>query len=219
MSYLGLPKTDKEGVPYLSYSQKKKWKTKNRDYIRQYFFGEKQDNPLLKVYGDFGHKVGESYENNDFSGWNKREAAFLKKLPAYDEFEREIKLQMDGFYMLGFIDSNTAPDGYVKKILDYKTGDIDKGVEEYEAEDYDQTEIYSAALEQEFGQMPDESIVVLIGRVGNAFNGEELKLNRKHEIIQKPLSRERIDEVKQNLQECAEEIADYYRVFNLLKEI
>lgn len=209
-----LPRKDEDGRYYISYSQLSKWKRSKRDYIRKYFLNEPDDNPALQKYGDFGHKVGESYENHDFSVWNEDEANFLLSLPHFDEFEKEIKLQMDGFYVLGYIDTNRHPeDGYVKELADYKTGDIAKRTPEYESDDYQQVHIYAAALEQEFGRLPDKGSVVLIGRSGNAFAGEELNLTMEANIIDKPITRERIDEVLQSVQEVAEEISSYYQTF------
>ncbi len=209
-----LPRKDEDGNYYISYSQISKWKRSKRDYMRKYFFGEPDDNPALQKYGDFGHKVGEAYENNDFSKWKADEAAYLQSLPFYDEFEREIKLQMDGFYVLGYIDSNTeAEDGYVKKLLDYKTGEVAKRQPEYESPDYKQVGIYSAALQQEYGQLPDEACVVLIGRNGNAFKGEKLTLAMNHAIIPKEINQMVIDETLLYVQQTAEEISRYYQAY------
>ncbi len=218
MSNLTLPRIDEEGVPYLSYSQYTKWKDKPRDYIRQYFFGEPEDNPMLRKYGDFGHKVGEAYENNDFSAWEDDEAEFLQTLPCYDEFEKKIKLEMPrGYYILGYIDSNTkVEDGYVKKLLDYKTGIISKKEGDYRSDDYKQVDLYAAALQQEYGTLPDEACVVLIGRDGNAFAGEELTLTKEAVIIDRSLSQERCNEVALDFDGVAQEIAEYYEVFNKL---
>ncbi len=219
-----LPRKDEDGNYYISYSQISKWKRSKRDYIRKYFFGEPDDNPALQKYGDFGHKVGEAYENNDFSKWEEHEAEYLQSLPFYDEFEREIKLEMDGFYVLGYIDSNTKPQAapsyllssgttYIKKILDYKTGDIAKRTPEYESEEYKQLTIYAAALQQEFGILPQEAHVVLIGRGGNAFKGEELTLVKDANIIKKDISPEVIQKTLEYVQSTAEEISRYYQVY------
>lgn len=216
-----LPRKDDDGNYYISYSQISKWKRSKRDYMRKYFYGEPDDNPALQKYGDFGHKVGEAYENNDFSKWSPLEAEYLQSLPFYDEFEREIKLKMKGFYVLGYIDSNTKAritDVNVKqeatykveKLLDYKTGDIAKRKPEYESSDYKQVAIYSAALQQEYGHLPDEAIVVLIGRDGNAFAGEELTLSMEHAIIPKTINQDVIDETLEYVQQTAEEISRYY---------
>ena len=216
-----LPRKDEEGNYYISYSQITKWKKSKRDYIRSYFFGEREDNAALQKYGDFGHKVGESYEHKDFSAWSKEEADFLKGLPHLDEFERKIKLDMGGYYVLGFIDSNTAEqrykkenlDTYVKELLDYKTGEVVKRKPDYESGDYWQVDIYAAALQQEYGKYPDKGSVVLIGRSGNAFKGEELSLSFNHAIIDRPISKERCDKVLAEVQQIAEEISSYYQLF------
>lgn len=220
MNKLLLPKTDKEGVPYLSYSQSTKWRDKRRDYIRQYMFGEKENNPALQKYGDFGHKVGEAYENNDFSAWEQDEAEFLQSLPCYDEFERRIELKMEGYYILGFIDSNTKVEGgYVKRLLDYKTGEISKRKPDYESEDYKQVYLYAAALGQEYGKIPDEGCVVLIGRAGNAFNKEELTLTKEVAIIDKPLSEDKCKKAVEYFDGVAKEISSYYEVFKKMTSI
>jgi len=216
---LVLPRKDKDGNYYISYSQISKWKRSKRDYIRNYFFGESDDNAALQLYGDFGHKVGEAYENNDFSAWDEAEAMFLQGLPHLDEFEREIKLQMKGFYVLGYIDTNSAPSPmgstncYVKELADYKTGDIDKRTPEYESDDYLQVDIYAAALHQVYGRYPDKGSVVLIGRSGNAFAGEELNLTMEAVLIDKPISAKRCKQVLEQVQEIAEEISAYYSVY------
>lgn len=209
-----LPKKDKEGLYYLSYSQMAKWRKSKRDYIRKYFFGEPDDNAGLQRYGDFGHKVGEAFENNDFSKFEINEQTFLQTIPRFDEFETEVKLEMQGFYVLGYVDSNTkVEDGYVKKLLDYKTGDIVARKPEYESVEYMQTEIYSAAFMQKYGRLPDEASVVLIGRSGNAFKGEELKLTGEVEIIPKDISAGRVAKVHAHVQKIAEEISDCYKAY------
>lgn len=212
-----LPRVDKEGVPYLSYSQYTKWLDKPRDYIRQYFFGEKEDNLLLKKYGDFGHKVGESFENNDFTGWGKKEADFLQSLPSYDEFETEVRVDMGSYYILGYVDSNTKPiDGYVEKLLDYKTGIVDKVKDKYKSEDYKQVDLYAMAFKQKYGKLPKKGYVVIVGRDGNAFAGEDLTLSLDSEIVERPLSLKRCKQVVDDFGEVGSEISEYYKVFNKL---
>lgn len=78
-----LPRVDKEGRCYISYSQIKTWKKSKREYMRQYFFGESGPD-ALKPYGEFGTKVGEALENNDFSEFTKKEQKFLKTVTRYD---------------------------------------------------------------------------------------------------------------------------------------
>ncbi len=211
-----LPKTDGEGVPYLSYSQVNTWKRSKRDYIRQYFLGEGFTG---NAYTDFGSKVGEAIEDNDFSGFNDFEQEFLKTVPRYDEFEREIRLELDGFFIKGFIDTNSKPTDYeklgihVRRIADYKTGDILKKTAEYESDDYIQLDIYAAAMEQEYGILPDSAQVYLIGRSGNAFKKEELRLTNEFVTVNRSITPEKISKVKKDLQDIAEEISAYYQAY------
>jgi len=223
-----LPKTDDNGDYYLSYSQLNTWKRSKRDYIRQYFLGEKDENAGLQKYGDFGHKVGEAFENNDFSAFEEDEIKFLQTVPKYDEFEREIRLEMDGFFIKGYIDTNTKeqvdkedsiPFKWIKSIADYKTGDISKKKGDYESEDYNQVEIYAAALEQEFGKAPTSGKVFLIGRSGNAFAGETLELTKEFVEIEREITPEILKKVKDGVQKTAEEISDYYQAFLKLNKI
>lgn len=207
---LVLPKVDKEGNPYLSYSQVSKWRKSKRDYIRKYFFGEDEDNAGLQKYGDFGHKVGEAFENNNYSAFEPDEIEFLKTIPKYDQFEKEVRLQMDGFYMIGYIDTNTT---LCEKIADYKTGDIQKKRGDYESDDYIQLEIYAAAVEQEFGRLPESIEVFLIGRSGNAFQNEELVLTKEFITITREVEPSKIEAVKKLVQDTAEEISAYYSMY------
>lgn len=224
MENIILPKTDDDGVYYLSYSQISTWKKSKREYIRQYFMGEKFEG---NAYTEFGSKVGEALENNDFEGFTPKEKEFLKTIPRYDEFEREIKLQMDGFYIKGFIDTNTSVYSIpnkkkielVDKIADYKTGDVEKKTAEYESDDYQQLDIYAGAIRQETGSLPSDVKVFLIDRTGNAFKGETLKLGSKFTTITKNVTDERVDQVLEDVQKVAEEISNYYKLYLTLSGV
>lgn len=216
MSKIVLPKTDKvTGIPYLSYSQISTWKKSKRDYIRQYFFGE--DFSGMSDYMDFGSKVGNALEKNDFSEFTKEEQKFLKTIPRYDQFEREINLQMDGYFVKGFIDTNTTENTekgeLVKKIADYKTGEIEKKESEYASDDYIQLDIYAASIQQETGVLPEEVSVFLIDRTGNAFKGEPLRLGERYITITKKVDDKRVKAVMNEVNKIAQEISEYYQVF------
>lgn len=216
MSKIVLPKTDKvTGIPYLSYSQISTWKKSKRDYIRQYFFGE--DFSGMSDYMDFGSKVGNALEKNDFSEFTKEEQKFLKTIPRYDQFEREINLQMDGYFVKGFIDTNTTENTekgeLVKKIADYKTGEIEKKESEYASDDYIQLDIYAASIQQETGVLPEEVSVFLIDRTGNAFKGEPLRLGERYITITKKVDDKRVKAVMNEVNKIAQEISEYYQLF------
>jgi len=204
-----LPRTDEEGEYYISYSQHSKWKKSKKDYIKSYFFGERFEG---NAYTDFGSLIGEALENNDFAEFTNEESTVLKKVTRLDEFEREIKLKFDGFYVMGFIDTN---DKECTTLIDYKTGDMTK-VDVYEADEYDQLGIYAAAIEQETGKLPKKAHVELIERVGNAFRGEDLALGTEIAIIPQDISPKKIKEIKEDVVKVATEVSDYFRVFNLI---
>lgn len=204
---INLPKKDDKGVPYLSYSQMSTWKKSKRDYIRQYFFGERFEG---NAYTDFGGDIGSALENNDFSAYTKEEQEFLNTLPRLDQFERKVRLEFkEGFYVTGFIDTNSSD---FKKIKDYKTGDMSKEAE-YDNDNYTQLEIYAMALEQETGILPEEAEVILIERTGNAFKGEELKLGSQFKVIPRSLDVFRLETVRQDIVKIAYEISEYYKIF------
>ncbi len=210
--HLELPRKDKEGNSYISYSQLNSWKRSKRDYIRSYFYGEKFDG---NAYTEMGSLVGEALENNNFSAFNEKEQKFLAKVPRLDEFEREIKLEMSGFYVKGFIDTN---DSMLTHLIDYKTGDVKKKKAEYESDDYTQLDIYAAAIKQETGKLPRKAHVILIDRTGNAFKGEDLVLGSQFVTIKKKITNARVKKVMDDIQETAREISEYYRVFKLLNK-
>lgn len=217
-----LPRKDEKGY-YISYSQYTKWKESKRKYIRRYFFGEKED---AGAYAEFGTKVGEALEHNDFSGFSKEDQKFLKTIPRLTEFEREVDLYFDeGFRLMGYIDSNnihsnlvfdSQPPTCVKlsnNIIDYKTGDIEDKKEFYASKDYKQLKLYGEALKQETGMYPGKLEVVLIGRKGNAFKGQPLELTREFVTIPQVIDPDEIEEIKKDVVKVAKEISECYKLF------
>lgn len=206
-----LPRVDKEGKCYISYSQHSKWKRDKKDYIKSYFFGERFEG---NAYTEFGSLIGEALENNDFSAFDEQEQLVLESITRLDEFEREIKWDFGDFYVKGYIDTN---DKELTTLIDYKTGAMNKA-SEYDSDKYDQLAIYAGAIEQETGKLPENAYVILIERKGNAFRGETLKLGREFEEIPQDVTPEKVKEVGENVVKVATEISDYYRVFNLINE-
>jgi len=223
----GAKEDDWKELYYLSYSQISKWKKNRREYIRKYFFGEDTDSEGLKKYSEFGKKIGEALEKNDFSVFEPDEQKFLKKLPRYDKFELRVNLFMDGFFIQGYVDTAKLPDDHVSgtivshipKIADYKTGDIAKREDEYADDEYIQLDVYAAGLKQMFGKYPEQMSVFLIGRDGNAFKGEELTLTKEFVTIDKEVDEEKIKQLIKDIQETAEEISTYYQAFLKLNSI
>lgn len=208
-----LPKKDKDGVPYLSYSQISGFLYNKSDYIKSYFLNESIQ---FTTYIDFGSKVGEALEHNDFSAFDKDEQETLKKITRLDEFEREIRLDFPeyGFYVKGFIDSINKK---LDHIIDYKTGGVNK-VGEYEKDTYIQGQLYALGIEQHCKKLPKKVEVILIERYGNAFKGEPLKLGK--EIIHIPIdiSAKRLQYAKDLVIDTAHEISKYWQIFNKLNK-
>ena len=213
-----LPRKDEKGY-YISYSQYTKWKESKRKYIRRYFFREKED---AGAYAEFGTKVGEALEHNDFSGFSKEDQKFLKTVPRLDEFERKVDLYFDeGFRLMGLIDTNTSECvrhhicdyEKVEYLIDYKTGDIEDKKEFYASAKYKQLKLYGEAIKQETGEFPETLEVVLIGRKGNAFKGQPLELTRGYVTIPQVIDPDEIEEIKKDVVKVAKEISVYYKLF------
>lgn len=218
-----LPKKNKQGQYYISYSQYNKWKNNKKDYIKSYFLGERFEG---NAYTEFGSMVGEALENNDFSGFTPKELEVMKKITRLDQFEREINWDLGDFVVNGYIDTNDLlKDGsepsankLVNSIVDYKTGDMNK-IPVYEDDGYDQVTIHAGAIEAETGHLPSKGWVELIERTGNAFRGEKLELGKKVVVIPQDVSPKAVAKVKKNLIKVAKEISLSYKVFNKLNSI
>ena len=122
-----LPRQDKEGNYYLSYSSISLWndikgfstgRPGKEEFIRSYFFGEE--------YGDamgwalFGSQV-EDYicKRIGAENFTEEERKILETIVPLGDFQHEVHIPFDGFYLKGFID-DIAPD--FKKIRDVKRG-------------------------------------------------------------------------------------------------
>lgn len=206
-----LPKKKKingEESYYLSYSQISSFLKYKKDYYSSYFYGT----PFTgNAYTEFGLKIGEALEGNDFKSFTTDEKEFLSTITRYDEFEREINLKLpNGVFVTGYIDTNTS---CLKKIADYKTGTESKISEYDDPKKYLQLPLYAAAIEQEVGNIPEECKVVLIGRAGNAFANEDLTLTKEKWEIPLQVGREEIDNAIKVATEVSEQIGRQYSLY------
>ena len=201
-----LPRKDKNGKYYISYSQISSFLKNRKEYIKSYFFNE----PIaFTTYIDFGSKVGEALEKNDFSLFSKEEQETLKQVKRLDLFEKEIALDFGEFYVKGFIDT---VDRDLSMLIDYKTGALNK-IKEYEKDEYIQLILYALGIEQEIGKLPEKLQVQFIERVGNPFKGEPLKIGDNIVEINIELTQERINAAKELVLKVTKEISDLYTVF------
>lgn len=200
---MNLPKKDKNGSSYLSYSQISLFKRDKKEYYENYILGKTFEG---NAYTDFGSKVGESLENNTFNNFTNKEVEVLKKVKRLDLFERKTILNFDGFYVLGYIDTVSKDLDY---LIDYKTGGKNKEFQ-YLENDYTQLCYYALSLRQETGITPNKAQVNFIRREGNAFRGEKLKVAYEEPLLLNiDISLPRLTQVYYDTIEIAKEIEKF----------
>lgn len=214
-----LPRKDKEGKYYISYSQITAFneakgfdtgKSGKEEYIRKYFLGEKfVDN---KGYAEFGKQV-EAYITlgQDKDKFSSEELATLDTIQPLGVFQHEFKLQYPEFYILGYIDDAT-PD--FTKLRDYKTCSKKSG-EKYYTDEYTQLILYAMAIKQQKGKLPKHLEVCAIERNGNGFKGGRQALTVGKEVwyIPQTLNAKRIKALDKLILSTVEQISKYYEVF------
>lgn len=202
---MNLPKKDKKGNSYLSYSQISLFKRSKQEYYDNYILGKKFEG---NEYTEFGSKVGEALENNNFDNFTSAETKVLKKVKRLDEFERPTFLNYEGFYVMGFIDTNSKD---FTKIIDYKTGGKNKE-REYLKDDYTQLHLYALSLRQKTGVTPKEASVEFIRRGGNAFRGEKLIVANEEPIsIDIDINYNKLKKVYWETLQTAKQIEQFYK--------
>ena len=128
---IDLPSKDKYGNPYLSYSQISLFLKNKQEFFNTYILKKPFEG---NEYTEFGKKVGEAIEKNDFSGFSESEQSTLKLVTRLDVFERKTILKYDDFYVIGFVDSVSS---CLNNIIDYKTVGLKKEFE-YTKPEYNQ---------------------------------------------------------------------------------
>ncbi len=204
---MDLPKKDKHGNNYLSYSQISTFKRDKTEYYDQYIL----KTPFKgNAYTDFGSKIGEALEHNFFDNFELKEKKILESVKRLDLFERKTILNYEGFYVIGYID--TCKYNF-KEIIDYKTGGKGKDLQ-YKNKEYTQLQIYALSLRQETGITPSIASVQFITRAGNAFKGENLYVaNIKPIEIEIDLSISRLKSVYWGILKTAKEISEFYKKY------
>jgi hypothetical protein len=220
-----LPRKDKDGRYYISYSQLSSFNEKKGfntglsgkiEYIRSYFLGEKFED--INGFATFGQEV-ESYitDRTCADKFTNKEKEVLETIIPLGTFQKEFKLDFGEFYVLGFIDDCN---NNLTKIRDYKTCSKKSG-EKYTKDDYYQLDIYAMAIKQETGKLPKELEVCCIEREGNGFKGGRDVMNVANDVwyIQRKTTKERQDYLKKYILETAMEISKYYTIFEKLNRI
>jgi hypothetical protein len=202
---MNLPKKDKNGNSYLSYSQLSLFKRSKEEYFEQYIIGKPFEG---NAYTDFGTKVGEALEKDNYSDFSINEKETLKKVTRLDLFERRTILNCKGFYIVGYIDSLTSD---FSRLIDYKTGGKKKE-SEYIKPEYTQLHLYALSLRQETGITPKKASVEFIRREGNAFRGQKLTVGSEVIEVEIDISYNRLKDVYWETLKTAKEIEQFYKL-------
>lgn len=207
-----------EGVPKLSYSAIMSFTEPSYrgEFFQTYFLGERSEG---NVFTKFGGAVGEFLETGvneagDLSVFDKEVLTEKVGRPYGAVYEKEIVIDRGSYCIQGFIDRillSSKQDGYLD-VLDFKTGSIVKKRADYASDDYQQTTLYSYALE-ESGLNVASSGVLLLDRKGNGQEKYPIGLTGEIEYIPTPYSRERADRALEKFDKVALEIEEYFRVF------
>lgn len=200
---INLPRIGEDGEFYISISQVSSFNSSNPQYFNQYIlgylFGIRDEG---NAYSWQGNATGEYLENDskkDNPILNDSDKNILdeiiktfQKLEGR-EYEKLITIQKEGYKIIGYIDLYYKKDGKAD-IIDFKSCNIEKKRDEFinkekDLSGYMQLNLYSYAIEQTGEEIGNVGIYA-IDRIGNAFNGEELHLSGKAEVIPVPYDKE-----------------------------
>lgn len=240
MEQLLLPRVDEEGKSYISYSQIKSWNAAKGfntgalgkyEYMYSYFFGERWPDMGWAEFGqdveDFicYHKApnvlemdeerkakGEKLLTDVFASFDAKEKGIMKKIKPLGTFQKEIKIDFGGFYLLGYIDDATADFSHLR---DYKTCSKNSSQQYYE-DDYYQLDLYALWVLQETGKLPKKLEVCMIERAGNCFRGGGRgALSVKGEIWyhERKTGQDRLEYLEGYIRDTAQDISKHYKAF------
>jgi len=216
------------GYPKLSYSQYTSWKDPmyREGYIKQYLLKQEVSSPFQR-FADFGSACGEYIETQggkDNEMLSAEDKAILDKIDYSGDkhYEEEIVVPVKDkagnimFVIQGFIDEIEYLKAKTVRVIDFKTGNADKKVEQYASQDYGQTTLYCFSKTLE-GFKIEYSGVILLGRKGNGYPKYPLKLSGENVDIPTKYSKTRANKVIKDMTKVAREISEYYVVIQKLK--
>lgn len=219
-----LPKIDKEGKYYVSYSQVQLWNEKKgfdtglpgkQEYIRKYFLNEKFEDKT--GYGQFGSEVEAYICKREFADkFSDNERKVLDQIKPLGRFQTEFKIDFGDFYLWGFIDdANKA----ITHIRDYKTASHASG-KKYESDEYTQMDIYALAAKSITGKLPKKLEVCCIERKGNGFKGGRTVLEVANDVwyIERKVDEQRLKQIEENIISTVNEISEYWKIFKTLNK-
>ncbi len=217
MNHIVLPKQNKGGEYYLSFSQISLWLSSPESYRKRYY-GE--GSKLSSDYLSFGKKIATALEQKDITD------PLLQKVPRYDTPEQPIRVDFSGFVLIGFIDTFDSKN---LRFREYKTGVRTKtGKPAWNIQKvytHLQLPIYSLAIQEMFGSVEDvchlDWIETKSGRIKeiNA-GGAILKNTRKNlhltghiESFARTITQKERDDTKAMIIKVASEINKDYELY------
>ncbi len=214
-----LPRKDKHGNGYLSYSSISLWndikgfntgRLGKEEFIRSYFFGEEHGDAM--GWAAFGSAV-EDYicKRESADRFTDEEKKILETIEPLGLYQHEIKIPFENFYLKGFVDDQTKDR---KKVRDYKTASANSA-KKYYTPAYKQLAVYSLATYKELGFIP-EAEVCIIERAGNPFRGEPLSVKENVWYVPRTVTVEELQELEQYIITTAKEISQAYKVYKML---
>lgn len=223
---LDLPRKDKDGKCYVSYSQFTSWYDLKSfslgvegrvEYMIGYFFGHRFPDA---GWGQFGAEV-EDYicEKKGPENFSVRELAFLSEIEPLGKFQVEVRLPIvEDVYLLGYIDDAEVD---FSRIRDYKTGSL-ASTRKYYKDTYKQLVIYAAWVEYVHGFLPVAEVCA-IERVGSCYGMTErrdlLSVGDNVWWIEQEITPKRVAQVKSELVSFVYELSAAYSVFKKLNKI
>jgi hypothetical protein len=202
-----------KGKPKLSYSAYNSFLEDGYrgEMFANYFLGLSNDGNIFTSYGS---KCGQYFEDKTDTGLTDFDRSVIDsiKRPENARYESEIVVDRGWYVIQGFSDREYFhQDGLV--VEDLKTGAVSSKVSYYGSDDYQQTTLYSYQREVE-GHNIINSRVILLDRKGNGQEKYPLRLTGDVKYIETPYSTERAEKFLKKFDEVAEQISEYYKVYN-----
>lgn len=199
MENIILPRKDKDGNYYISYSQYTSFNSDSGfntglkgdlEYMQGYFFGKRSEDAGWGRYGsdceDYicyrDHskeeiakldaeliKQGKPTITEAIESFTDEEKKFLRTVEPLGNFQVEVKYWLSDNVYIYGFIDDATKN--LMHIRDYKTGGKAR-VKDYKGDKYKQLDIYSLFVRQETGKLPEKLEVVLIERKGNCFGLE-----------------------------------------------
>jgi hypothetical protein len=197
---------------YLSYSAIDLWCKNKEEYRNRYYRGIK---PKDTPYTLFGREVHEKLENTDE----------LQHIPRYPKAEIEIKTEIEGVPLLGYID-RFDPEEY--RFLDYKTSirnkDGSSKWNDVAVQKLDQLPFYSMLIKEKYGEVHPEAKLIWLETAWReaeyavssqmlTINSDELELTGHFEEFTREIEEWERSRMKEWIVEKAGEISEDYKAF------